>query len=557
MTTGRLGRAFTLMELTVSLAISALLMAALGSAVAIAAAALPDADAPRSRVLDASRAIHRLSEDLQNAVYVLDTTPSAPVVGIPDRNKDGAPDTLALVWSGVRGDPIQVVENGATPETALSSAAAFSASFRTFPQDLTTGGATQLSENQTLADYSTAPTSEDYVSLDENIIWFQVIRPTLPAEVERWYVEEIDVFGRRVGNNKGDIRAQIRSVAPDGSPTDTVLGDVTVKQTQLGEGADSMLKIKFSSDTALDSTQAVGLVLAAEIDAPAGRLLIENGTGSGLWTADASGGSLSAMLDGDQTPPWSEAAGQQLLYTLIGRYETQSEGITITRRFVSSVGIDMAATGDPDVSLASTVDMLNRPQIVRSIWEAEFETDPTAHDINADGVADWGVLGGGAFRTGQLGGGVWKPIDTIITQPAKDLVGPVVAEIRWRCTDVGQAGAAWSLSFDQSGGLQGNVRIQLGKTSGTEQALAMTTSDGAGTTNVLAAVDGLDTGMIDVRVVVDPVRDLVALYVDGDEIGAYPYLSSAYIDDERVSRVQPLGTGVEVDFVRIREGVTP
>lgn len=552
-------RAFTLMELTVSLAVSALLMAALGSAVAIAAAALPSEGAVQTRVLDTSRSLERLGADLESAVYVLDTTSSAPVYAIPDRNGDGAPDTQSLSWSGKRGDAVRLVENGATPELILDNAAQFATDWAARSVTETLAPLARESAQSTLASYAPAPSKADRERLYSGSLWCQFIAPTLPGDAIAWCVDEIRIAGKRSGSNaNGIITAQLRAMVEGEAPSDTVLEEVTFPETLFGSGSDAWAPIEFPGETWIASGQDIGLLITYKSGTGSvGSWVHEDGSGKGLWYAYVSSGQ-DQVMEGSKTPSWGPAPGKwQMLYIVKGRYRTSEPGGEVTHTFVTSVDVALSSAGDTDVPMEATVNLINRPQIVDSIWEAEFGVDPTTLDINTDGVADWARPDAGGFTMADLTSGVWAARHALKTQPAKDLSGVVIGEIRWRATDSGQPGATWTLTFDQSGGVQGRVIIQIAKVSSSEQAVAMITTDGAGTTNTLGAVSGLPLDMVEVRVVIDPDEDHVSLRVNGEDVGSYEYLLGAYADQDRVSTITPLGSGVEIDWVRIREGGAP
>ncbi len=550
-------RAFTLMELTVSLAVSAMLMAALGSAVAIAAAALPAENSVQTRVLDTSRALEHLSADLESAVYVLSTNATSPGLGIPDRNNDGAPDTQVISWAGKRGDPIQLVENGATPETVLDSASAFSASFRGLDVSEGLGSVSQTSKEIKTASFPGA-SGRGETRLELDTLWGVVLQPQIPVGATGWSPTRVEIAVKNSGPRDDEITAQVRDVTADAEPGESVLAEGVILETALPSSFE-WVSIDLAGESILNPAMRVSLVIGnTGSDNDAGKFEYGQG-GSGLWRKEfPDGGLLGGLLGGGSDSEWTMySSSRELFYRLYGTYTTPGPVESVTHHFMTSATLFLSATGDTDIDMDTTVNLVNRPQLVHSIWEAEFATDPTLHDINADGIGDWVISPAGAFPTGNLAGGVWDARTAIKTNPPKDMPGVVIGEIRWRCTDLSQPGASWTLNFDQAGGVQGNVTIRIARPNASEQSLAMTTSDGAGTTNVLVSMGGLPLEMFEVRVLIDPASDSVALQIDGVEVGAYLYLSSPYADDERVSTVSSMGTGVEVDSVRIREGGAP
>ncbi len=539
---------FTLLELTLSMAVSALLMAALGSAMVLAGAALPDENSPETRVLESSRALERLSADLEGAVYILSTAPGAPVVAIPDRNKDAAPDTLALSWSGVRAEPIKLVENGATPETLLDNAASFNAALDTFTTSELISGVDVVSPEQELAAYPTAPTRSDSLRLQSGIGYGQIITPSLPAGATSWTPTKAEYSISKTGNTGSQLRAQLLAVDGSGAPTDTVLSELVFPESDLGKNL-AWYEVVFDGAPALTPGASLCLVLAHEAGGAAGEIEVEDGTGVGLWQRDTGGSGVWEL----NWSPWN----MQMLYRLYGTYTSPGASGSVQHNFVTSISIDLTAAGDPDVNLGAMITAINRPQIVDSIWEAEFWTDPTAHDINADGIGDWVRSDAAPFNNGNLDNGIWKAASAIVSSPAKDMTGPVTVKLRWRATTLGQAGARFTFAADQSGGEQAVLRLNLIRTGSPEQTLTLSALDALGGAQILQTVLIPDGGFVDTRMVVAPAINAALLTVNGVPQNAVGYTTRTYAPNERVSVLEPLGSGVEIDSVSIREGGTP
>jgi prepilin-type N-terminal cleavage/methylation domain-containing protein len=100
----RIRRAFTLIELTLTLGVMAMLMAGLASAVVLASRALPDPNRPSSDVLEQSSVVDRIAGDLQYARYITERGAHAVTFTVADRNGDGSPECLRYAWSGTAGD---------------------------------------------------------------------------------------------------------------------------------------------------------------------------------------------------------------------------------------------------------------------------------------------------------------------------------------------------------------------------------------------------------------------------------------------------------------------
>ena len=110
---GRSVRAFTLPELVVSVAVSGLIVASLGSALSIAARSIrPDATAAAS--LDAARCVQIIQNDLQFATRILDQSPRSIKVLTTDADRNGSPDVVNYTWSGTAGTALTRSVNGST-----------------------------------------------------------------------------------------------------------------------------------------------------------------------------------------------------------------------------------------------------------------------------------------------------------------------------------------------------------------------------------------------------------------------------------------------------------
>ena len=108
----RLG--FTLIELVVGLVISTVLVVALGSAVVITSKAIPDSQSPEKTVLDTTRLLPDITQELRYALRVFDRTSTAVKFTVADRDGDTKQETIRYEWSGTVGDPLTRQYNGGT-----------------------------------------------------------------------------------------------------------------------------------------------------------------------------------------------------------------------------------------------------------------------------------------------------------------------------------------------------------------------------------------------------------------------------------------------------------
>ena len=70
----------------------------------------------------------------------------------------------------------------------------------------------------------------------------------------------------------------------------------------------------------------------------------------------------------------------------------------------------------------------------------------------------------------------------------------------------------------------------------------------------LVTVPGLKGGFVDLRMVIDPAVDVVAIWVDGASAGSYTYKPYTMSGDERFASLFASGSSAEFDYVSIRVG---
>jgi hypothetical protein len=143
------------------------------------------------------------------------------------------------------------------------------------------------------------------------------------------------------------------------------------------------------------------------------------------------------------------------------------------------------------------------------LWLADFSTDPTALDVNGDGVADWALRDGSSFPTAQLVGGVWSTPSASValdTQPKQDFTTRVLIHVRMRNTTVGGArGAVFWINVGYDAGnsfapLYVDAKLQGAGT----QTLSFWTKNAVGVEQLLDQATSLPPDFLDVDLDVDP-----------------------------------------------------
>jgi hypothetical protein len=116
---------FTLVEVVLSAVTLAVLLLATGSAVALAARAIPDGRSVASATVAGGRALDSLTTDLADATAVTSATATAITLTVPDRTGDGVADTITYAWSGVSDAPLTRKFNTGTAATIAAKVREF------------------------------------------------------------------------------------------------------------------------------------------------------------------------------------------------------------------------------------------------------------------------------------------------------------------------------------------------------------------------------------------------------------------------------------------------
>jgi prepilin-type N-terminal cleavage/methylation domain-containing protein len=113
-------RAFTLVELVLSMAVMTVLLGGLASAMILASRAVPDRKSTLAAAMDGSYAADQLAAELFVAKSFSVRSATAVKFTLDDRNADGVDDTIRYEWSGTAGAPLTRKYNLAATVTVLS-----------------------------------------------------------------------------------------------------------------------------------------------------------------------------------------------------------------------------------------------------------------------------------------------------------------------------------------------------------------------------------------------------------------------------------------------------
>ena len=123
-------RGVTLAELIVSMAITTMLLAGIGSAILLATHAIPDGESPVETTLETAAVADQILADLRYAKTFLKREPADVEFTVADRTGDALDDTMRYLWSGTPGDPVTRQFNGGNTPAILENVEQFDLTYR-------------------------------------------------------------------------------------------------------------------------------------------------------------------------------------------------------------------------------------------------------------------------------------------------------------------------------------------------------------------------------------------------------------------------------------------
>lgn len=268
-------RGFTLLEMVVALAIMAVLMGGMTSAVVIATRAVDHESSLQARVSQAGDVLNRITADLAYATSFTERTATAVTFTVPDRDNDDELELIRYAWSGTGGDALTFEYNGADPVTIAEDVFDFDLTYL-----LTTVAPASPegveSEEMLLIyhDNGPQPTQVGFTVGDAD--WCaQYFLPKFPPNTIAWKITRIKFVAMKSGVAKGTNLVQIRPATAGRQPAGTVLEQSTVPE-QWMTGTYSWFDVPFGTLADLDPHNGMCLVIAG-VDGPSSVVLYESG----------------------------------------------------------------------------------------------------------------------------------------------------------------------------------------------------------------------------------------------------------------------------------------
>jgi len=532
-----------MIEVVTSLAISSILLVAIGSAMVLASRALPTADSTATATLTAANAVDKIAAELRFALQITERTSTALRFTIPDRDGDGNAEVIRYTWNGSPGAPLTRQYNSTAAVTLIDGVQSIDLNFEqqsvkeSYPGPIVEEAETLLASH--------APAS--YVSGEHYLNPFtgagQFIKPALPVDAYQWKPTRIVFRAKRnsVLLPLGLVALKIHKAGADKLPAGSALTSGTIAESALSSSM-NWVTVNLSGLTGLDPSENLAFLVENAINL---------GTAARVEYCAGSGGSMLTASSGSYSVNPSNSM-RYFMYGQISKATTR----TLTRSLVTSARIGLQTASDVRGKIETAVVLPNRPESLTAQWETDFSSNPTTADQNADGQPDWSSATG--FDTGRLSSGVWRADRTLTSNPLNAFTDFTTVEVGMRDTTIDGSGAALEMRVEATLLGHGIIEAYVAKQSNGKQTFTLQTRDLLLLPKVLLTVPKLSTEMVNVKLYVNPADDSIGVVIDGLFQGSYNYNRSVDLSDGsiRISSTL-LESGAEFDHIKVRVGGAP
>ncbi|MBI1367687.1 MAG: prepilin-type N-terminal cleavage/methylation domain-containing protein [Planctomycetes bacterium] len=536
-------RAFSLMELIVSMSIMTIIMGAVGSAIMIAAKAIPSTSDPADAAIESQRQGSLFTSELSYATRMLTMESHRVSFTVADRDGDGNPEKITYAWSGTAGDPLTRQYNGGTAQTVVSNVKQFDLLYTTRgAAESYPGGPVATSES--LLAYWDGSNNLGDEEVKNDKWWVQGMTPTLASGALSWNVTRIYIMGEPGDKSYTTTTVELHATDASGYPTSTIYDTVQMPTSTMADGK-LWREVDFTSALLLPIGQKVALVLANPSSDRSMKMGYYKATPSSTVTPYAKSSNLGGS--------WFAQTDRAMRFYLFGTSMVPGPTQTVTRTYATAVSFTLVS-GVNSTRIDSAVALLNTPQIVSAMWDLDFSYKPTAIDLDANGAGDWVRSDGGAFNAGSLASGVWYADSTLNTYPSNDLTQITTIDVRYRNTSIGGSGAVVAVNGDFSGSNGVALTAALAKQSNNTQTFTLNFKYSSTTTRTLVSIPGLPTDFVHLRLILDPAKNSVNVKLNDTDFGTYGYSTCGLGSVNHGVSLYASGSSAEFDAARIIVG---
>jgi hypothetical protein len=353
------------------------LTVALGSAVILATQAVPKSGNPMHAMVQGSLITDGIAGDLHCALSFTERSANVVEFTVPDRDRNGFPETIRYEWSGSPGDPLAYQYNGGAAVNLTEDVHEFDLTYTVDSGTELTTETVTTDSGEILLDYfegwaaitpdcapKVAMTSEYFIA-------------GIPDGLDQLRITRAKVMMRQVAGGSGSRSVAIHEAVGGGNPEplpSPIGTPVTVLNSSLpstpcvtscmdceaGEFRFEWVEFTFS-DVVIDNPGKAYCIVTNGSTATAGEVLY-------YFSRDAPTDSPVGLWSTDSGASWDPAANKRnqndILFYVYGSYtSTSSQEVELSRNFVVAVNIGLRI-GEHAVSrVGTTVQVLNAPEV--------------------------------------------------------------------------------------------------------------------------------------------------------------------------------------------------
>ncbi len=341
---------FTLLELTMSLVVTAIILGALTSAMLLASQIIPNEDGPAEATIAANEIAQQFAGELYYAHTVTKRSAHEVTFWVADRGGDLTPETIRYAWSGEPGDPLTRQYNDGDPAAVLDNVQHMDLTYEVREITEEIPSLPNESAEMKLAAYEGLIDLRDSRVTSNNWIG-QCFQPILPPDILSWRITRVRVQAQKTGGKGGVSMVQLRPADGNGKPSSTVLVEVPMYESDLSKGY-AWQELSFGNAPWMGPSQELCVVI---------RQIGKGGSSAEISYDNQGGLGLVRSTDGGAT--WTRQTGMSMLYHAYGTMTTAAPPVIDKRYLLTGAQITLEVGSSPPARVLTSTRILNEPEV--------------------------------------------------------------------------------------------------------------------------------------------------------------------------------------------------
>lgn len=308
----RLG--LSLIEMVISLSMLTVILGASVSMVLISSRAMSNNTSNvGSDAVAARAAADQVLDDLKMATAITEQSARAVTMTVPDRDGDGAAETIRYAWSGTSGDPLTRQYNSRPAATVAGNVTSLSLTYlaKTAGKPPPVEGPSKTHHLHAAA--ANLVTTD--LSSSKGVALY--VKPTIDTKAVSWKVTKLELQMERDAVSTGTVTVSVKYADASKKPSGAVLQTGTVGIVDL-LGTSNWTAVTFAAPADLDPTKTICLTVTASV-------LLGNG-GRVRYDSANTDSTTAMLLSSDGGATWGAASTTSAVQARVtGTVTTQEE----------------------------------------------------------------------------------------------------------------------------------------------------------------------------------------------------------------------------------------